>query len=288
MSELKLVSLIILLFSAPGLLFPASAYAGLFPPDARIPRAGAPTPEQFTDEQTPAGEEVADPSTQDARASTSISGILARLPLSFIPNEGQVDGQARFYAQAGGHSVWFTAGGVTLSLPDMTLRLAFLGAALDPQIEGAAKQDGIVSYFKGDDPARWHPNLPTYGRVIYRDLWPGVDLAYEGRSSTLKSTFTLAPGADPARIRLAYPDADDLQVDSQGNLVIRLGDSELLESPPVAWQQINGKQFAIPVEYHVDGKTYTFALPRGYDPASPLVIDPALQYSTYVGGSGNA
>jgi len=224
-------------------------------------------------------------STQAAKA--RILEAYSRLPLSFIPNQGQVDERVGYYVQSSGQSLWFTADGVTMALPEMTLRLEFLGANPLARLEGGEKLPGIVNYFIGNDPAQWRTNIPTYGRGTYCDLWPGVDLTYEGQPGALKSTFTVAPGADPAQIRLAYPNADSLVVDRQGNLVISIAGRKVQESAPLAWQEIDGRRVPVTVAHQVMGQSYGFALPEDYNLAYPLVIDPELVYSTFLGGGGN-
>jgi hypothetical protein len=168
----------------------------------------------------------------DAVAEARALEAYGQLPLSFIPNQGQVDERVGYYVQSGGQSLRFTASGVTMALSETTLRLEFLGTNPSVRLEGGDKLPGIVNYFIGNDPTEWRTNIPTYGRITYHDLWPGVDLTYEGRPGVLKSTFTIAPGADPAHIWLAYPDADSIEVDEQGNLVISTGGGEVRESVP--------------------------------------------------------
>jgi len=207
-----------------------------------------------------------------------------QLPLSFIPNHGQVDERVGYYVQSGDQSLWFTADGVTMALPETTLRLEFLSVNPLARLEGDDKLPGIVNYFIGNDPARWRTNIPTYGRITYHGLWPGVDLTYEGRPGALKSTFTIAPGADPTQIRLSYSNADSLVVDQGGSLIVNIAGQEVRESTPLAWQEIDGRRVPVAVNYQVAGRSYSFSPPEGYDPAYPLVIDPELIYSTFLGG----
>ena len=87
------------------------------------------------------------------------------LPVTFIPNQGQVDGRVRYYAQTGDHALWFTSGGVALDLPGVVLRLAFVDANPAPRVQANARQQGVASYFIGNDPSRWRTGLPTYGEV---------------------------------------------------------------------------------------------------------------------------
>ncbi len=244
----------------------------------------------------------------------------SQLPLPFVRNEGQLEGPGDYYTLTGRSSVWFAPDGLTLqvnrgsqsmaqSVKDWRLenaanplqslsspvpgptqvRLKFVQANPAPLISADQRLTGRVNTYYGSDPARWRTGLPTYGRLTYYELWPGIDLSYEGRAGNLKSTFTVAPGADPFLIQVAYPGADSLNLDQQGSLVIRASNIELREAPPVAWQDISGRRRPVAVTYRLlDRHTYTFSLPAGYDPAYPLVIDPELIYSTFVGSADDS
>ncbi|MGH2543354.1 MAG: hypothetical protein ACRDIB_11175, partial [Ardenticatenaceae bacterium] len=104
----------------------------------------------------------------------------------------------------------------------LVLRLRFAGANRAPQLVGEEKLPGIVNYFLGEDPAQWRTRLPTYEALIYHELYPGIDLRYDGTAGVLKGTYLLAPHADPARIRWRYAGADQVRLDNAGNLVLTL------------------------------------------------------------------
>jgi beta propeller repeat protein len=177
--------------------------------------------------------------------------------------------------------------------PPQVMRLQFLGANTTPTLRADMPLPGRVNYFLGNDPARWHTNVPTYGAVIYGGLYPGVDLRYDGTGRQLKGTYTLAPGADPTRIRWRYAGARSVQVDGDGNLQIATADSPagqapatLTEAAPVAWQEQAGRRVPVTARYQVAAEgTVGFTL-GAYDATRPLILDPALVYSTYLGGSG--
>ncbi|GAB4534845.1 MAG: hypothetical protein Kow0063_18380 [Anaerolineae bacterium] len=240
------------------------------------------------------------------------------LPLSFIPNAGQTDPAVHFQAHGLGGTLFFTPDQVVLSLPPQervfaagpvslpshtstvyhpwsVVRLRFEDASPAPQITGAGRLPGIANYFIGDDPAGWRTELPTYARIVYRDLYPGIDLHYAGTSQagngllSLKGTYTLAPGADPARIRWRYEGATSVNLDgATSNLVIELPTtppSRLVEHAPHAWQDIGGRRVPVDVHYAIDAYGSIGFVPGNYDPAYPLAIDPMLTYSTYLGGS---
>jgi hypothetical protein len=218
---------------------------------------------------------------------------LARLPLAFEPNAGQADPAAQFFVRAPGGLLFFGQDGVTLALgagerPDegQALRWQFVGASPQARLAGAERLPGHASYFRGNDPSRWQVGLPLYGAVRYQGLYPGIDLGYDGITRQLKGTFTIAPGADPAHIRWRYTGARRVTVNAQGALLVELpSGSQATEQAPVAWQQRGGVRRPVDARYaiHADN-TLGFAV-GGYDPTLPLIIDPILTYSTYLGGS---
>jgi len=213
-----------------------------------------------------------------------------KLPLAFVPNRGQADARVRFSAQAGGASFWFTHTEASLSFVKekrgVNLQLRFLGANPDVAVEGTRLGPGRVNYLLGDDPAKWRTNLPTYGEVVYRDLWPGIDLAFRGERGTLKYEFRLAPGARASDIRLAYRGTDRLSLDRAGGLRIHTGLGVLRDSRPVSYQVVAGRRVPVASRFalHQGGNAHGFSV-GDYDRRQPLVIDPGLVYSTYLGGS---
>ena len=210
------------------------------------------------------------------------------LPLAFVPNLGQTDPRVRFSAQAGGASFQFTdeAALVTLAKGEqgVSLRLAFLGANPAPTIEGARPGPGRVNYLIGNDPAEWHTGLPTYGQVVYRELWPGIDMVFRGGAGQLKYEFLVRPGARPADIRLAYGGASGLSVNGAGELLVQTPLGALRDERPRSYQEMDGRKVPVASRFALGaGSAYGFAL-GGYDGSQPLVIDPGLVYSTFLGG----
>ncbi len=167
------------------------------------------------------------------------------------------------------------------------MHLTFDGADGAQRVVDAERLPGKVNYLIGNQPSRWLTDLPTYGSIIYEQLYPGIDLRYDGTQSTLKGTYTLAPQADPSRIRWRYEGVTGARVDEQtGDLLLALDDaSTLIEKAPSAWQTSAGVQVNVTAQYAVmaDG-SIGFAL-GDYDTNQPLTIDPQLIYSTYLGGS---
>src|SRR5205814_3076660 len=136
--------------------------------------------------------------------------------------------------------------------------LEFVGASHAPAMESMQTLPGKVNYLRGNDRSKWHTNVPTYSEIGYQGLYPGVDLEYTGVGGDLKGTYTLAPGADPSRIRWHYSGARSTTLDAAGNLQISLetpstGDQtnklSLTEHAPLAWQEIQNTRVPVSVSY---------------------------------------
>ena len=212
------------------------------------------------------------------------------LPLAFVPNAGQLDRRVRFSAQAGSASIFLTRREAVLALGmgrrGLALRLRFLGANASPTLSGVRRSAGRVNYLIGNDSARWQTNLPPYREVVYRGLWPGIDLAVGGGDGRLKYEFRLAPGADPNRIRLRYRGQERLALARDGALRVETPLGSLRDSRPLSYQPIEGNRVAVASRFTLGpGGAYGFAL-GSYDRRYPLVIDPGLVYSTFLGGGG--
>jgi hypothetical protein len=228
------------------------------------------------------------PGPVSARAAPAIGQQLAGLPLSFIENRGQIDGPVDYYVQGSDASVYLTPSGMTVALSDGELRSAVemepLGAQ-SVEAEGLGRAEGIVSYFKGPR-SEWKTGLPTYSRVAYRDLWPGIDLVYSGDASSVKYSFLVAPGADPDQIRLAWSGATDVSLNDRGQLEVATDAGTFLDDAPVSYQHDGQDRTRVETAYDLSGDTYGFRL-AGYDPLRPLVIDPVvLVYAGFIGGEG--
>ena len=169
-----------------------------------------------------------------------------------------------------------------------TFSAAFPGAR---QIKPVGRQmlETKVNYCLGADHSRWQMGVPTFGVVVYEGLYDGIDLHTYGRRSNLKYEFHVEPGADWRQIRIRYTGIAGLSVANDGSLIISLGDGwgSLTDDAPVIYQKIAGKRIELPGRFVlVDKQTYTFEIDGAVDAGVPLVIDPELAWSTYLGGSG--
>lgn len=260
--------------------------------------------------------------------SSMLTPSFADLPIAFVPNVGQSDPAVQFQAQGLGGMLFFSPDQIVLALPTSTnspsaqaassdsetppapkieatrradresvVRLRFLGANTAPSIWSAEQLPGIVNYVLGNDPARWRTNVPTYGALRYEQLYPGIDLQYDGKGGRLKGTYTVAPGIDPTQIRWRYDGVTSVQVDSEGNLVATLAQAgaqaagsrtpALREEAPIAWQVVAGQHVPVDVRFSVKPDHTIGFVVGSYDHSLPLVLDPTFDYSSYVGGTGD-
>ena len=202
-----------------------------------------------------------------------------RLPLSFEPNQGQADARVKFLARASGYTLFVTAEEAVFAGRDGSVeRMKLIGANPKLRFEPLDKQPGISNYFIGNDPSKWRTNIPNYGKVALRGVYPGIDLIFYGNERQLEYDWVVAPGADPKQIHVKWEGPSQVTKNASGDLVLS---ASLVQQKPVILQE--GKR--IEGGYVVRGREVAFELAK-YDAAKPLVIDPVLVYSTYLGGGG--
>jgi hypothetical protein len=223
------------------------------------------------------------------------------LPLSFEPNLGQADARVQFLARNSAYSLYLTADEIALALRDpakqeegqtqrnapssSVLRIKLLGASRAPRAAGLEELEGKSNYLVGRDPARWHTNVPNYGRVRYEGVYPGVDVVYYGTQRQLEYDFHIAPGADADLIRLRVEGAKDVRIDANGDLVLLTPAGEVRQHAPRAFQEIEGVSRTVACRYVLRGADHVGFEPGAYEHSKALVIDPILSYSTFLGGS---
>src|SRR5213596_1682462 len=230
------------------------------------------------------------PAESDAPRHVRVSEAYGKLPLYFEANKGQTDEQVRFLARGSRSTLFLTPSEAVLvfthrEVSRTVLRMTFIGANPEPSVVGAEELPGKANYFIGSDPANWRTDVPTYAKVRYKNVYPGIDLIYYGNQRQLEYDFVVSPGADPRRIRLGFHGADKLEVDAQGDLVLHTATGVIRQRKPVVYQEVEGTRREIAGGYVLEGARRVGFRVTAYDARRPLVIDPALFYSTYLGGS---
>jgi hypothetical protein len=239
--------------------------------------------------------------------------------MSFEENFGQTADEVKFLARGGGYTLFLTgteavfvlarrsdaqtedrqrerlisgdvaasASEVEPSEPPAVLRMKLEGANPQPTVSGLNELEGKVNYFIGNDPEKWHTEIPTFGRVRYEEVYQGVGMVYYGNQRQLEYDFVVAPGADYKQIALKFEGADGVELDSgTGDLLLRVGDEVIRQHRPVVYQEVNGERRELESGYALKGAGRVEFAVGQYDASKPLVIDPVLAYSTYLGGSG--
>jgi len=251
-------------------------------------------------------------------------GAYGKLPLSFEANQGQTDRQVKFLSRGQGYTLFLTSSEAVLTLrkaersrrkenrdakdpslrlnpslrfhrsafAETVLRMKLVGAHPEPQMEGLEELPGKSNYFLGNDPKKWQLQVPTYAKVKYKEVYAGVDLVYYGNQQQLEYDFVVAPGADPKVIQLAFEGAEGMETDSQGDLILHTGVGEVRLQKPRVYQEIHGIRKLLPGNYlRLEPGTWDsgpwarigFEV-AAYETSKPLIIDPVLSYSTFLGG----
>jgi len=221
----------------------------------------------------------------------------SKIPLSFVVNHGQADKDVKFISRGSGYSLALASTTFTLAVADTrnknneasrasVMQATLLGGNAAAKLSGLERLITKTNYFIGSDPRQWKTNLPNFAKVKYSGVYPGVDLVFYGNQNLLEYDFTVAPGSDPGVIALGFDGITNMRIDEKGDLLLRTDAGEIRQSRPVVYQQIDGARQMIPANYLIKGqKQVAFQIAK-YDRSKPLIIDPTLAFSTYLGGSG--
>jgi hypothetical protein len=276
-------------------LFPAlvgSSYARLQP--------GSPALSNFAPSMI--AETSGQPDSVDQLNRALVSEAYGKLPLRFEVNAGQADKEIKFLSRGSGYNLFLTPTEAVLALHRekvMTeadsqvsaadkgrsiVRMKLSGANPAPLIEGENALPGRSNYIIGADPGKWRRNVVSYAKVRYRSVYPGIDMVYYGNQQQLEYDFVVAPGADPKIIKLSFDGVRRMEVDAQGDLVLYTEGGQLRQRKPLTYQEVNGRRQEIASHYVLTGRRQVGFKLGAYDRARPLVIDPTLVYSGFLGG----
>ena len=218
-----------------------------------------------------------------------------KLPLSFEANNGQVDEQVRFLSRGSGYILFLTPEETVLSLQRSALenadstvydvvRMQLVGANSDVEVTGLEEQPGKSNYLFGNDPGKWSKGIPQVGKVHYAQVYTGVDMIYYGNQSRLEYDFIVAPDTDPDVIRLQFKGVERLSLEEEGSLLLHTPGGEVVQQAPIVYQEIDGRHRNVEGRYALleDNNQVGFKI-GAYDVTRPLIIDPVIIYSTYLG-----
>jgi hypothetical protein len=230
------------------------------------------------------------------------------LPLSFEPNHGQTDPQVKFLSRASHRTLWLTGNEAVLAvgrrsgiswaggkqeiirrqgqIAPAILRMKFVGANAGPRITGEDRQAGTVNYFTGK-PDQWRTRIPTYARVRYRNLYPGIDLVFYGNNRELEYDLVVSPGGDPGQIKLGISGAENMRLDGAGNLALKTAAGDVIQQKPRIYQRKGINLVAVAGDYVINSKDEVGFRLGSYDRRAAVVIDPVLRYASYLTGGGD-
>lgn len=260
---------------------------------------------------------IAPPQAAVKASQPAVSASYGNLPIAFELNQGQTDARVKFFARGQGYGLYLNAAEAVLDLhrgadgsalsPQKAKARAGAAMAGAPEAQGESThaavrmslrdanaaapatgldpQPGVSNYLIGNDPKKWHTKIQHYGKVRYAGVYPGVDLVFYGNQQQLEYDFIVAPGADPAAIKLDFDGVDKLSIDAEGNLVLATTGGKVVQHKPVIYQTIEGQRKQIDGGYVVRGNQAAFQI-AAYDKSQALTIDPTLAYSTYFGDAG--
>jgi hypothetical protein len=221
-------------------------------------------------------------------AAVHTSPSYGKIPLSFEPNRGQAESTALYLARGNGYLVSLESSGSRILLrkgsKSAQISSRLVGGSGSSQLEALDRLPGQSNYFHGQDRSKWVTDIPTFARVRAAGVYPGIDLIYYGNQSGLEYDFVVSPGADPRAIRMRFDGVTSLRIDKQGNLVLSTPAGDIIEQKPVIYQTASGERQSVEGHFAVRGRrTVSFEL-ASYDRSRPVVIDPFLAYSSFLGG----
>jgi Calx-beta domain/Carboxypeptidase regulatory-like domain/Beta-propeller repeat/Domain of unknown function (DUF4214) len=236
----------------------------------------------------------------DETTQQRLSETYGKLPLSFEVNQGQTNRHVKFLSRGSGYTLFLTSNEAVLSLhrslvddtsgrsdtaPDV-LRMNLVAANPHARVEGLDQLPGKSNYFVGKNRRNWRTNVSTYRRVYYHEIYKGIDLVYYGNQRQLENDFVVAPSADVGDIALAFDGAKKITIDKGGNLLLQTSGGQVVLQKPVIYQLAEGVRQEVAGNYLLKSSGAVGFEVASYDHRQPLVIDPVLVYSSYLGGNG--
>jgi hypothetical protein len=229
--------------------------------------------------------EAGDPAAIRAKAT------LARLPLHFEQNRGQWSSEVLYAARSGSGTLFLTAHGPALAAftgkNPRRVDISLVHGNPAPVIEPLDRLPARTNYFTGSR-TQWHAGVSQYARIAYRSVYPGIDIVYYGNPDQLEYDLRLRPGADPRAIRLRFRGADHIEVTAGGDLRVECAGASFLQQRPVLYQEEaagRGERRTVTGRYRLLARDTVGVEVSDFDRSRTLVIDPVLNYASFLGGS---
>jgi hypothetical protein len=207
------------------------------------------------------------------------------IPFRFERNQGQAPQDAEYIAQAGSYKAYLGEREVVMKLAQNPIRMRFAGASGNIRIEPLEELPFRTNYYHGGDISKWHTGIRNYQRLIYKNVYPGIDVVFRSDGRALAFDFILQPGVSHQPLELTFSGQESIDIAQDGDLVLATSQGEARLKVPVIYQDSNGKRNSIEGRFIRDGNNVRIDI-GSYDPSQSLVIDPTLVFSTYVSLGG--
>ncbi len=231
-------------------------------------------------------------------------------PMTFVKNQDEQNTVVKYSAQGQDYAIYFTQTEAVFAftkqmdgtdsspapgakhnhsvseksspIQGVALILQFLGTNPNTELQGLNRNSGKADYFVANDLNTWQTGASSYKRIVYRELWPAIDLVFKGEQGQLKYDFIVKPGARISDIKMTYQGDRGLSLDKSGTLLIKTPLGELVDKRPISYQYIKGKKVPVATRFTLrrenDKNLFGFTVLKGYNPRYPLVIDPVFTY----------
>jgi hypothetical protein len=222
--------------------------------------------------------------------------VINSQPMRFVENQGQWDPQVAYMARKQGMTAWLQKDRITFQFekrdaPDhaqgITMQMTFENASEWVSLTGEEKQLSKHNYFIGNDRSQWRSGVSSYAQVVYRNLYEGVDLRMREAADWLEYDLLLSQGADLSDVVICLEGLKGLHIDENGNLVLETEFGPITQEPATAWYETSsGDRIPVACNFRlIDAQRYGFSVEN--DLGLALVIDPGLEWSTFLGGNND-
>ena len=228
----------------------------------------------------------------DKAAQARILAGFGALPITFEKNLGQTDKSVKFFSRAAGYNLFLTSREAVMVLAPAkgskagaVLRMTLKGANAAAAVSGLGLQAEHTNYWLGNDQSKWVNGAEHYNQVKFSQVYPGIDMIYYGKQGQVEHDFVVAPGANPGRILVGFDGAKGLRLDARGNAILSVEGGEVTYQAPSLYQMAGSKRMQVNGRFVLAGKNTVRIAVGDYLKTKPLIIDPALAYSNFLGGA---
>ena len=242
------------------------------------------------------------------------SKISTTIPFMFEENIGQHDNESKFVLRNNKGTVFFLDSEIVFALMKTIeeekqeqsiedklinvkdikpkeyqvnlLKMKLENSNQTPEILGQGEFNCKINYFKGSDSSKWKTNIPIYEKIIYKEVYPRIDLTYYENQGILEHAFIIDPSGDINNIKMYFEGADKIELDKDGNVLIYAKDDAIKMAKPISYQEVSNKKIEIESNFVIEDNYIKFNV-KNYDKSKVLVIDPTILYGTYLGGSAD-